>query len=354
MKIKFQIQTPTSKPALTLAHLISERAEKTCFDEVLISAAYVTISGIRLLMNGFSNSMPSSSKWLIGLDDYITQPGAIDTAMAIPGAEVKVVSYAELGLRFHPKVYILRKKSKPKQTLTILGSSNLTSQALSKNGEANAIIDAENQEDLLTTQELWDALWKQGHSPTKQELTAYKIKYEAQNARKPKAVVVKQKPKPKPGMIILSSDDAELDPTLANVCWIECGYITAMGREIELKAEQGLFFGLNPTGEKPRIFDFIVSSGNKTQLRLKFQANHMWRLQLTNEVPEVALGLRPRLRDGTLGRSPYVAVFERTDKKSLFRLRFIDLSSMEFKKLTQKSGQLGTLGKTAARQYGWC
>ena len=155
-------------------------------------------------------------------------------------------------------------------------------------------------------------------------------------------------------MIILASDDAELDPAQATICWIECGYITAMGREIELKAEQGLFFGLNPAGEEPRVFNFLVSSGVTTSLRLKFQANHMWRLQLNSEVPEVAAGLRPRMPDGTLGRSSYVAVFERTDDGSVFRLRFIGLSSIEFAKLARKSRQLGTLGQTSARQYGWC
>ena len=352
MKVEFQVQTPTSKPTHTLAHLISDRAGRTFFDEALVSVAYMTVSGIRLLVNSFANSIPGKSKWLIGLDDYITQPGAIDVAMAIPGAEVRVVSYSALGLRFHPKVYIFRKNSKPRQGLTILGSSNLTSQALAGNGEVNAIINVENQEDFLMTQTLWDALWKQGYSPTKQDIIAYKKKYATTNARKPKEVVAKGNSKS--GMIILSSDGAELDPTQASTCWIECGYITAMGREIELKAEQGLFFGLTPTGEKPRTFDFKLSSGAKTQLRLKFQGNHMWRLQLTNEVPEVAAGLRPRLPDGTLGRSPFVVIFERTDKTSLFRLRFIDLSSAEFRKLAKKSRQLGTFGTTTARQYGWC
>ena len=352
MKVEFQVQTPTSKSTHTLAQLIRDRAAQASFDEAFVSVAYMTVSGIRLLINGFANSIPGKSKWLIGLDDCITQPGAIDAAMAIPGAEVRVVSYAEIGLRFHPKVYIFRKNSKPKQGLTILGSSNLTSQALAGNSEANAIINVESQEDFLTTQALWDALWKQGHSPTRQELVEYKKRYETANARKPKEVTAKGKSKS--GMIILSSDDAELDPTQADTCWIECGYITAMGREIEIKAEQGLFFGLNPSGEKSKTFDFKLSSGAKTQLRLKFQGNHMWRLQLTNEVPEVAAGLRPRLPDGTLGRSPYVAIFERTNKSSLFRLRFIDLSSVEFKNLAKKSSRLGTLGKTTARQYGWC
>ena len=352
MKVDFQIQSPTSKPGKTLAHLFGECAGTAQFDELLVSVAYVTISGIRLLLSGFANSMPAKSKWLIGLDDYVTQPGAIDVAMAIPGAEVRVVSYSELGLRFHPKVYMFRKHSSPRKGLTIMGSSNLTSQALVGNGEANAVVEEENKQDCLMTQALWDSLWRQGHSPTKHELSAYKKRYEEENPKRAKVAVAKGKPKA--GMIILASDDAELDPAQATICWIECGYITAMGREIELKAEQGLFFGLNPAGEEPRVFNFLVSSGVTTSLRLKFQANHMWRLQLNSEVPEVAAGLRPRMPDGTLGRSSYVAVFERTDDGSVFRLRFIGLSSIEFAKLARKSRQLGTLGQTSARQYGWC
>lgn len=352
MKIKFQIQNPTSKTINTLAYFINDNIKKNSFDEVFISVAYMTVSGLRLLINGFSNAMPAKSKWLIGLDDCITQPGAIDAAMAIPGADVRVVSYTHCGFRFHPKVYIFQKKSNPKKELTILGSANLTSHALNGNCEANAVIYAETKEEFQRNKSILDSLWEQGHLPTEQELIAYKKKYEKQKARKTRPVTAKKKSKP--GMIILSSDDAELDPALANTCWIECGHITAMGREIELKAEQGLFFGLNPSGENPRNFNFLVSSGKRVQLRLKFQGNHMWRLQLTNEVPEVAAGLRPRLEDGKLGRSPYVAVFERTDKESIFRLRFLDLSSAAFRKLANKSYKLGTIGKTTARQYGWC
>ena len=47
-------------------------------------------------------------------------------------------------------------------------------------------------------------------------------------------------------------------------------------------------------------------------MNFKYQeGNAMWRLQMRNEVPEVRRGLRP-LVDGTLGRSHYVAIFERT------------------------------------------
>lgn len=351
MRLSLQIQNPRSRADDTLGHLIRERNVSHEYDEILISVAYMTVAGVRALLAGFSKESIKTSKWLIGLDDYVTQPGAIDFVSRIPGAEVKVASYARQGLRFHPKVYIFRRSSKPKQSLTIIGSANLTSQALAGNGEVNAVFEPSEPTDLTKIQTLWDSLWSLGHKPSAQELIIYRSAYEKHKTREPKVSTTRNQ---RTGMIILSSDEAELDPSEASLCWIECGYNTAMGRELELKAEQGLFFGLSPGGEPPRTFDFLVSSGDTVRLRMKYQGNHMWRLQLTNEVPEVAAGLRPRNKNGELGRSPYVAVIERTNKKSTYRLRFVHLASAKFKGLVKRSSELATYGKTTARQYGWC
>ncbi|WP_245631027.1 hypothetical protein [Candidatus Nitrospira nitrificans] len=145
---------------------------------------------------------------------------------------------------------------------------------------------------------------------------------------------------------------AEVDPGTATVCWIECGYVTAMGRELEFKAEQGLFFGLNPHGGDPTYLNYRVSNGTTVQLRMKYQGNHMWRLQMTKEVPEVAEGLRPRQK-GKLMRSPWVAVFERLRTKDTYRLYFVKLRSASFRQLKERSERHGTIGRTTAREYGW-
>ena len=97
-----------------------------------------------------------------------------------------------------------------------------------------------------------------------------------------------------------------------------------------------------------------MSSGLIVQLRMKYQENHMWRLQLTKEIPEVAVGLRPLLADGKLGRSPYVAVFDRMPQKNTYKMFFVRLNSPAFKKIRSDSKAYGTSGKTSARQYGWC
>jgi hypothetical protein len=86
---------------------------------------------------------------------------------------------------------------------------------------------------------------------------------------------------------------------------------------------------------------------------MKFQKNHMWRLQMNNQVPEVAIGLRPLQEDGSLGRSPFAAVFERPAEQNLFDLRFVRLDSKMYKRILADSTKKGTIGKTSARRYGW-
>ena len=87
---------------------------------------------------------------------------------------------------------------------------------------------------------------------------------------------------------------------------------------------------------------------------MKYQASHMWRLQMNNYVPEVMAGLRSLRPDGTLGRSPYVAVFQRIPNSQAIRLRFLELDSAEFAALRRRAIKSGMLGRTRARQYGWC
>ena len=139
----------------------------------------------------------------------------------------------------------------------------------------------------------------------------------------------------------------------AKVCWIEVGKNTAMGRELEFKSEQARYFGLNPQGGMPEHKTFLVSNGGKVKLRLKYQANSMWRLQFTPEVPEFVAGLRPPAEGGKLGRSPYVAIFRRIKGNEEFKLSFIRVSSGTDRNIRSRSISNGTLGRTTAREYGW-
>lgn len=351
MKAEFQFQHPKTPATGTLAHLFRSKIHGNSYDKVCVAVAYMTISGLRSLLTAFGSEFPHGSKWLIGLDDFITQPGAIDAVLGLPGVEVRCASFNAVGARFHPKVYIFQQNGR-RQGLAILGSANLTAQGLSGNGEANVLLQLQNKVDSSQVDVLWRSIWAQGSKYSSEDHDKYKKQYYVARMARPKPTSA-HKPIAA-GMVILSSDAAEIDPLQANTCWIECGYVTALGREVELKSEQGIFFGLAPTGEAPAFFDFVVSSGAVVRLRLKFQANHMWRLQLTNEVPEVAAGLRPVMPTGALDRSPYVLIIDRTNTVNVFDLRFIKLNSKAFRKIVIDSKSFGTYGKTIARQYGWC
>lgn len=351
MKVEFQFQHPKTASTGTLAHIFGSKLKGNGYDRVGIAVAYMTVSGLRSLLTAFGSKFPTGSKWLIGLDDFITQPGAIEAVLNLPGVEVKLVSFYGVGARFHPKVYIFQ-KSKYKQGFTVIGSANLTAQGLCGNGETNVLLQLQNEVDASQVEYLWRDMWSQGVKYSSKNLDKYKEQYNIARKARPKPSGV-HKPAAT-GMVILSSDAAEIDPIQAKTCWIECGYVTALGREVELKSEQGIFFGLSPTGQAPAFFDFEVSNNSVVRLRLKFQANHMWRLQLTNEVPEVAVGLRPKLANGALGRSQYVLLIDRTNVVDVFKLRFIKLNSKAFRQIVVDSKNFGTYGKTTARQYGWC
>jgi HKD family nuclease len=352
MKIGYCVQHPSSPYASTFRALLANKLDSGKYDQARIAVAYMTVSGLRALLSSFSSHELRNSQWLIGLDDMVTQPGALEVLLRLEGSEVRAIGYEDHGLRFHPKVYIFERLDKSSNRLAIIGSANLTASGLVGNGEAATVLETERAVDSTYFSNLWDELWQQGKQLDYNGFQRYKSRYEKNLIKRRSELEKLQRSSGRKGTI-LESDFAEVDPSVATRCWIECGCVTAQGRELELKAEQGLFFGLSPTGEEPKYFQFKVSSGETLELRMKFQKNHMWRLQMNNQVPEVAIGLRPLQEDGSLGRSPFAAVFERPAEQNLFDLRFVRLDSKMYKRILADSTKKGTIGKTSARRYGW-
>ena len=316
MNLDFAMGAPKTKPTL-LEELGARCAAGKC-DRVEAAAAYVTVSGVNDVLDVVGRDNIADSRWLVGLDDAISQPGAIKMLKAA-GAQVRVAAFAAQGARFHIKIFRLSNSGATK-SLLVVGSMNLTRAALTRNAETVAFAASQSKADAETLKKAFDEVWALGHEPTKKELDAYAARYGKAAALRKKLDAVTGSAS-KPPKNILDADEASLDPSQAQTCWIECGAVTMMGRELEIKGEQGLFFGLSRTGGDPAFFDFVVSDGSQVKLRLKFQGNHMWRLQLQPSVPEVAIGLRPTLPDGSLGRSPYVAVFIRTGVAGRYRLK---------------------------------
>ena len=358
MKINPQIQQKASPPEQTIRGVLEQRLREQEYNRIHVAMAYVSIAGARALWAACSHVPGVRSQWLVGLDDFVTQPGAVDLVRSLGGAELRVAAYGGRPFRFHPKVCHFQ--SDTNRDLLIVGSANLTRSALSGNAEAVVFLQSETQAESAQFNSVWSTLWSLGHSPTDSELSAYRESYLRAKPLRDQLRDIEpseQAPSPRAGPV-LERDNVELDPQNATTCWIECGSITAMGRELEFKAEQGLFFGLNPHLTNQQTFNFRVSNGSTVQLRIKYQGNHMWRLQMNNDVPEVRNGLRPTLPNGKLGRSEFVAVFSRTQDDNTYELGFLHLTSTEFADLQSRSNQLGTVGYTTAttsgRIYGWC
>jgi hypothetical protein len=241
----------------------------------------------------------------------------------------------------------------PKHSALMVGSANITRAAFEKNAEAAAFVTSDSKVNADWLRETFEDVWKLGHAPTKAELESYKGRYDA--ARKlRKKIDELLKDSGESSNVIDSPDEAQVDPALADTCWIECGRITLMGRELELKAIQARFFGLNPTGAPAEILTLIQQDGSEHPTQFVFRGNSMWRVMFTTSIPEVQEGLRPVEPDGRLGRSPFVAVFERTNIRDQFGLQFLHEDSAAYAALKARSEELGTLGDTGSRRFGWC
>lgn len=353
MEVELATQYPNCPKNERLKDRLAEHVLATDCDELNAAAAYVTIEGVQTLLEAFGDRLLKSSRWLVGLDDAVSQPGAIEKIQALPNATLRVVAFGSMGARFHTKLIHLAASESAKSSALMVGSANITRAAFERNAEAVAFATCSDEATADWLRDAFENVWKLGHAPTKAELKAYKARYDAAHKFRKKIdrLLVGSKPS---SNVVITPDEAQLDPSLANTCWIECGRITLMGRELELKAIQARFFGLKPTGSPTKIITLIHKDGSRHSTPLIFRGNKMWRVMFPRSIPEVAVGLRPVEPDGKLGRSPYVAVFDRTEKADRYKLQFLDEGSAEYATLRARSNALGTLGDTGSRRFGWC
>lgn len=355
MKTDFIVQEPCPSQDRSFAGTIQQIAAEQEWARMSVAVAYSSVAGITRVHDLVSSANQDICfRWLLGVDDYFTQPGAIEFCALKSKESVRIYKSSKKTLRFHPKIYLFEGSAQNGRAALIVGSTNLTASAMERNCEAYAIIRTAKRARRNELVSLYESLWNLGISPSEKFMMKYKRNYRRQANKRsfPNGDETVRRRGSKP-QVVLKSDQAETSPEAAKVCWIEVGKNTAMGRELEFKAEQARYFGLKPRGGIPEHKIFLVSSGTKVKLRLKYQANKMWRLQFTPGVPEFANGLRPRARDGTLGRSPYVARFRRIEGNKEFKLDFIRVDSRTDRKIRARSISNGTLGRTTAREYGW-
>jgi HKD family nuclease len=334
-----------------IATSIKSAIESVEADEVFVASAYVTAYGLSDLLSYLGDYSAMKFRFLIGLDDLISQPYAISRAAECGNAKVRVASSSSYGARFHPKVFVFRNSSSGK-THCISGSANLTRAALYKNTENAVVLSATKKEDQDVIERHFHQLWQCGEPLTSEILLAYNAKFKESRKK-----VLKKTDDPDVGAtfnVMSDPDSAAILPESASTCWIECGNVTLMGRELELKRIMERFFNLDATKADSKKLLLIDEGGQGHETRFNFRhQNSMWRVLFPTSIKEVGAGLRPTDKSGKQLRSPYVAVFERTLDRSEFKLSFIMDDSKEYSDLTELSLITGAIGRTTARAFGW-
>jgi HKD family nuclease len=126
-----------------------------------VAVAYSTESGIGRLRPGIEDlsSRGGSARLLTGLDDFLTDVGAIDEVSRVPGAECRVFLPHGVGGagRFHPKLYVFEGE---RESSVIVGSANLTGAGLETNHEASLWLRSEPDDPALgAIRDGFELLW---------------------------------------------------------------------------------------------------------------------------------------------------------------------------------------------------
>ena len=147
---------------------------KSC-DEFFISAAFITMGGITPLLEELKTLEKNNIKGKILTTDYLnfTEPKALKKLQAFKNIEVKLYSQEKEG--FHTKGYIFRKND---VYTGIVGSSNMTMNALSVNKEWNVEFSSMAEGEMLSQiKREFDTLWAQA-DPLCDVISKYEKIYE--------------------------------------------------------------------------------------------------------------------------------------------------------------------------------
>ena len=340
---------------------LEEKIKSACFDTIYdldrldVAVAYATIQGVKLLESTLGQ-IPSNSRWVIGLDDAVTQPEALEYLTKLEGSEVRI-GKMHRAARFHPKLYCLWSSNDDSKCVSIVGSGNLTISGFRENGEAAAIFTSESISDALLLKQQCKRMWQLGEKLSSLKLQSYRDTYmKAKKLRKELVDI---------GVTLPDSQSESQweegsytqsgDPTSASNAWLEAGSASAGGRDLEFPKKMMPFFRLSATKETRK---FIMGDGTEHQLTFTERTrNQMWRLMFTSEAIRAAID-RDTLRPTSGGnRSDLTIIFQRIKGSNDFALRMIRIDDYEFNKLLQKSRSSGSLERTTAgpggRRYGF-
>jgi superfamily II DNA or RNA helicase/HKD family nuclease len=169
---KLLLNGPESK---VLSNIITEL--KKC-DEFFFSVAFVTNSGVAVLVETLKELEKKGvhGKIIVSEYQYFTEPRALERLIGLKNLDIRIISEEQ---HLHSKGYILRNN---KTISLIVGSSNLTQDALCKNQEWNLKVSTSSYGSLIVgTFEEFNRLYKCATSVTPEWLDTYRQIYKKQH-----------------------------------------------------------------------------------------------------------------------------------------------------------------------------
>ncbi|MCE5280373.1 MAG: hypothetical protein ABFD92_08025 [Planctomycetaceae bacterium] len=145
----------------------------------------------------------------------------------------------------------------------------------------------------------------------------------------------------------------------ANTVLIDCG--TMVGhQQTELELVQNIvpFFGL--AGGVTSYLDMRLSNGVLASFRAIYRPdNAMWRIELSEAVPEIHAGVFPVVEGQIQRRSNYAAVFTKRDggANPIYDLQLVEIDSPDYDghlaRATAVDERHRTLAGSHGRNFGW-
>jgi hypothetical protein len=339
----------------SLADEINDAAGEIAFDRLDVAVAYATLPGLKALRDAIGG-WPDATRWVVGLDDAITQPGAIDDLACLPGAQLRLASLAPDGRRFHPKLYCLWSSKDPTICLTVIGSANMTLHGLNKNGEVGAILIAEDVAEADMLKAAWTQMNALGRDLSDWNLNDYREAHaRAKKARKRMAKVGAVPADPEGEEEIGAVPVFDGDPANASVAWTEGASPSAGGRDLEFPRPMMSFFHLT---HSPITKRFRMKNRQVFPLTFTMRTvNQMWRLLLSRDAIFAGIG-RQSLRPiaGHTNRSDLAIVFTRAAGGADYDVDLIVIGDPEHTALLARSQAVGILDRTrnpGGRYYGY-
>lgn len=339
----------------SLAAEISNAAAEIAFDRLDVAVAYATRPGLEALRKAIGG-WPAATRWVVGLDDAITQPTAIDELNSLPEVQLRLAALAAEGRRFHPKLYCLWSSTNPAICLTVIGSANMTLHGLNRNGEIGVILSSENVAEAELLKEAWTQMNALGRDFADWDLDAYREAHaRARKTRRRMAKIGAVPLDPEWEEEIEAVPAFNGDPGQASVAWTEGATPSAGGRDLEFPRPMMPFFHLV---HSPSTKRFRMANGQVFFLTLTMREdNQMWRLMFSRDAIFAGIG-RESLRPvaGNINRSDLAIVFTRATGGADYRIDLVIIGSPDHAALLARSQSVGGLERTrnpGGRYYGY-